>query len=62
MNKLYEELKKQKKDEHTNRISKLEEDINDKLNSLDKDDVIRKIDNTINYIKISMKIKKIRFY
>ena len=51
MNQIYEELKHEKEIEHNKRMLKLEQDINDKLNSLDKDDVIRKIDDTINYIK-----------
>ena len=51
MNQLYEELKHEKEIEHKNRMLKLEEDISDKMNSIDKDDVLKKIDNTINYIK-----------
>ena len=36
MNKLYEELKIKKKQEHNKRMTKLEEDINDKMKSLIK--------------------------
>ena len=51
MEKLYEELKLEKKREHSKRIIQLEIEFKDKMKSLEQDDVVKKIDNTINYIK-----------
>ena len=51
MNELHEKLKREKEEEHKKRILKLEKDLNDKMKSLDKDDIVKKIDNTINFIK-----------
>ena len=48
---LQEQLKKEKEQEHQERLLKLEKDLNDKIESMDNDDVVKKIDNTINYIK-----------
>ena len=52
MNELYEKLKKEKEYEHKKRMLKLEERLDDKINSMENEDnIIQKIDNTINYIK-----------
>ena len=48
---LYEEIKKEKKQEYKNRLNKLETDLQDKISNINEDDVLKKIDTTINYIK-----------
>ena len=48
---LYEEIKKEKRIEYKNRLHELESNLQDKISNINEDDILKKIDTTINYIK-----------
>ena len=48
---LYEDLKLEKQNEFSNRIEELEKNMKNKLDNSTQDNILRKIDTTINYIK-----------